>query len=285
LDENNVCTSIKAIILSNNMLDQNTTKMVLIGVAVVLVILVVLKESKSKAAAPLGRKPRAVLGAKSKNALRSEPDGCDGVAIDSPDFARCATLGAGRTVLPGKPTRQAHNINTEFVQNNFDNNAGNLGNPFAMKIDDSFVKDDFLGGAKISSENAPISRSGGQAFPFSQSGTITAGVLPDKGSGGLILGALKGNTSGGKFQPLQEKPQPKKVPAPATSTARSSVSLGALADGVKFDTAFLGSAVSPVGADNLGASKEEIIQSAQQLREINVVQRTNGGQLNLLVHS
>jgi len=266
------------------MLDQNTTKMVLIGVAVVLVILTVLKQAKSNPA-PLGKKPRAVLGAKSKNSRRSEPDGCDNVAIDSPDFARCATLGAGRTVLPGKPTRQAHNINTSFVKDNFDNNVGNLGNPFSMKVDDSFVKEDFLGGAKISSENSQISRSGGQAFPFSQNGTITSGVQPSKGSGGLVLGKMNDHSSGVKFEPLQRKPVDKKIPAPARSTARSSVSLGAVSEGVKFDTAFLGSAVSPVGSDSLGASKEEIIQSARQLREVNVVQRTNGGQLNLLVHS
>ena len=265
-------------------MDQKTTKMILVGIAVVLVILTVLKESKAKAA--LGaKKPRATLGAKSKSASKPKSGGCDNVAIDSPDFARCATLGAGRTVLAGNPTKQAHNINTEFVQDNFDTNAGNLGNPFAMKVDDSFVKDDFLGGSKVESTDT-ISRSGGQAFPFSQSGTISSGVQP-KGSvtGGLVLGKMMDHTKGVKFQALADKPSTGKVPAPARSTARSSGSLGSGDEGVKFDTAFLGSAVSPVGSDVLGASKEEIAQSAQQLNDVNVVQRTNGGQLNLLIHS
>jgi len=266
-------------------MDQKTTKMILVGIAVVLVILTVLKESKAKAA--LGsKKPRATLGAKSKNSRRDEPEGCDNVAIDSPDFARCATLGAGRTVLPGNPVKQAHNLNSEFVQDNFDTNAGNLGNPFAMKVDDSFVKDDFLGGAKVASKDT-ISRSGGQAFPFAQKGTITSGVKPTKTeiTGGLVLGKMMDHTKGVKFQALADKPSTGKVPAPARSTARSSVALGTVAEGVKFDTAFLGSAVSPVGGDALGASKEEISQSAQQLSDVNVVQRTNGGQLNLLIHS
>lgn len=270
-------------------MDQKTTKMILVGIAVVLVVLTVLKESKAKAA--LGsKKPRATLGAKNKNSLRHEPEGCDKVAIDSPDFARCATLGAGRTVLPGNPENQAHNINTEFVQDNFDTNAGNLGNPFAMKVDDSFIKEDFLGGSKVEASDT-ISRSGGQAFPFAQKGTITSGVKPTKTeiTGGLVLGKMMDHSKGVKFQALADKPStgkvPAKVPAPARSTARSSVAYGPVAEGVKFDTAFLGSAVSPVGGDALGASKEEISQSAQQLSDVNVVQRTNGGQLNLLIHS
>lgn len=260
--------------------------MILAALATVLVVLVVIKElRKTKAPSASNQKtPRATLGAKNKNSLRSEPKGCDRVSIDSPDFERCATLGAGRTVLPGNPSRTAHNLNTGFVQENFEP----VGNPFAMKVDDSFVKEDFLGGAKIDTDGK-ISRAGGQAFPFSQKGTITDGVRPEGSPsstiGGLILGKALDPKEGSKFVPLPSK----KVPAPPRSTARSSLALGAgsssAQEGVKFDTAFLGTAVSPSSADALGVSQEEIVQSAQQIDDVNVVQRTHGGQLNLLVHS
>lgn len=261
--------------------------MMLAALATVLVALIVLRKMrKPKAPAAVGqKKPRATLGAKNKNSLQSEPKGCDRVSIDSPDFERCATLGAGRTVLPGNPIRSAHNINTGFVQENFEP----VGNPFAMKVDDSLVKEDFLGGAKIDPDTAKISRAGGQAFPFSQKGTMTDGVQPEGSPtstiGGLILGKPSDPKEGSKFVPLLVR----KVPAPPRSTARSSLALGVSSDaakeGVKFDTAFLGTAVSPSSADALGVSQEKIIQSAQQIEDVNVVQRTHGGQLNLLVHS
>lgn len=254
---------------------------ILAVLAVTLVIAVIVKELSSKPEEPVGqKKPRATLRMKNKNSQREEPKGCDDIAIDSPDFSRCATLGSGRTVLPGNPVKSAHNINTSFVKDNFEP----MGNPFAMKIDDSFVKEDFLGGAKIDSK---ISRSGGQALPFSQKGTVTEGVIPEKKletpTGGLVLGKMMDHSSGTKFVPVPKKVV-EKVPAPPRSTARSSVSLGNASEGVKFDTAFLGTAVSPTSS-SLGASQEEIILSAQQIKDINVVQRTNGGQLNLLVHS
>lgn len=287
LDENNVCTSIKGIepTSSTDMLPKST--MMLAALATVLVIMIVIKESRKAKSSPSAvgqKKPRVTLGSKNKNSLRKEPRGCDRVSIDSPDFERCATLGAGRTVLPGNPARTSHNLNTEFVQDNFEP----VGNPFAMKLDDSFVKEDFLGGAKIDTD-AKISRAGGQAFPFSQKGTITDGVQPEGSPastiGGLILGKPIDPKEGSKFVPLPSK----KVPAPPRSTARSSLALGAgsssAEEGVKFDTAFLGTAVSPSAGDALGVSQEEIIQSAQQIDDVNVVQRTHGGQLNLLVHS
>jgi len=248
----------------------DTTTIALGSVAAILVIYAAMSMGNPMSApATLGSRrktrPRATLGAKNKNKRRQGLKGCENVAIDSPDFERCATLGAGRSVLPGKPTRVAHNLNTGFVQDNF-TPVGQV-NPFEKKITEDFVKDDFLGATTLEDSTRKISRAGGQAFPFSQS-TTHGGVKPQ-----TVRSTPSVNTSG-------------KVTPPPRSSSRSTLTLGTTSttgEGVKFSTAFLGSAVSP--SESLGASQEEIVQSSQQLPDINVVQKTNGGQLNLLVHS
>ena len=56
-------------------------------------------------------------------------------------------------------------------------------------------------------------------------------------------------------------------------------------EGVKYSAAFLGAAVSPSSHDALGASPEEIAQSANQLEDVNNVGKYSGGQLNLLIRN
>jgi len=186
-------------------------------------------ESKRKPRAQLNTTPRATLGSKNKNSKRTESSSlnCDNVSIDSPDFARCATLGTSRTILPGNPVKTAHNINTSFVKDSF----APVGNPFAKDLESEFVADSFLGSALLHSAK-PISADAAKAFPFA---TKSSGR--DLGSG------------------------MSKTPFRSTLT--------------------LGAAVSP-SMGKLGMSQDEVEQSAQRLEDVNVVQQTTGGQLNLL---
>ena len=58
--------------------------------------------------------------ARRRRRQRLSPKDCANVSIDSPDFVRCSPeLGTARTVLPGDPTRVAHNINRGFVNDSF----------------------------------------------------------------------------------------------------------------------------------------------------------------------
>lgn len=137
----------------------DATTMMLATIATVIVLYIVQQEQsprskrKSKKSAeqpeqPVGmlKKPRASLG-------RAK---CSDVAIDSPDFERCAqTLGSGRSVVRSRP--RADRMNNTFMKDSYKAPApGPLGNPFAVKIDDDFAKDtDRKLGA-------------GKAFPFSK---------------------------------------------------------------------------------------------------------------------
>lgn len=118
--------------------------------------------SVRKPRAQLNTTPRSALGSKNKNTRRKEPKlNCDNVSLDSPDFAKCASLGAARTTLPGKPTKTAHNINTAFVKDSFTP----VGNPFSKDLESEFVADSFVGAALINS-GKPISSDAAKAFPF-----------------------------------------------------------------------------------------------------------------------
>lgn len=160
-------------------------KTLMVSVVIIVVVVAMLnKEKVGEVQAPLGiakllkkvprrkrvRKPVAhlkpkqvkSLGSKNKNVPRKEPLNCDNVALDSPNFEKCATLGSGRTVLPGNPVNTAHNINTAFVQDNF----VPVGNPFSKSLENDFAKDGFMGASLITKAKAPISEEGAKAFPF-----------------------------------------------------------------------------------------------------------------------
>ena len=295
------------------MSDAQTT-IILTAFAVVLILYVIRQERKSGVFMSLGqKKPRAILGSKNKNQRRSEPKGCENVSIDSPDFQRCAqNLGTGRTVVPVDPTKRPARIGDDFVKEDF------LGNPFAKDLKSDFTKDDFLGGSKIKDSGLeksflggskiedsgleksflgsakldgslkPISRDGAKAFPFASKGD---GFPLDLGKASPFakkkdLGMAsdeqvtadksmtfkigdRNTVPGSKFpQSLSglKKRSIGDLEAPPTGAFRSTPSN-------------LGAAVSPM---NLGMSSDELERASNRLDEVDVVQRTTGGQLNLL---
>ena len=238
------------------------TTIMLAALASVLVLYVVQQERKMKQT-PLGSKskPRASLGSSVAKTID-----CSSVPIDSPDFERCAvTLGEGRTVVRGKPRADA--VNRSFLKEEF-----NLGNPFAVKLDDKFTKD----------TDKKLGVSGGEAFPFSQTGS-------DENASKFSIGSL-GKARFGPGPPVKEgrgqlfksvfnKPPrsdaAKIVEAPSRGSSRSSVTLGAS----EFKSNALGAAVSP---SSLGASPEDIARSTNKLEGIDKVTSNTGGNLNLL---
>lgn len=220
--------------------------MIMLAVIATVLVLYVVQQEKGKgkkgkkaankatpAEGPVGpvgsRKPRASLG------------NCTNVGIDSPDFARCS-LGSGRSVIRSKP--RADNINRAFKKDNYKLPvSGALGNPFAVKLDDSFIKD--------------TDRKLGAAFPFSKSGELPKAALGQQ-----------------KFNPKRHVQRHKKSRGPGRAVEN-------VKDGMEFNKAFLGAAVSPSSA-SLGASPEEIAQSTNKLDDINEVVSNTGGNLNLL---
>lgn len=253
----------------------------LAALATVLVMYVVQQERKSGGFMLLGaKKPRATLGSNNVN--------CNSVSIDSPDFARCSTtLGTGRTVLPGNPTKTAHNISTDFVKQDY----ADLGNPFGMKISDGYEKEEFkrhtVGASSISDSRKPISQAGAQAFPFSQNGSVGAASLTPTSVGPFAPSASSSSSGGVAFKPSGNTTSrfSSTVEAPPRGSARSSSSVGVSHEsGMSIKTAYLGAAVSPSSKDSLGASPQEIAQSAAKLEGVDTVTRSRGGQLNLLIH-
>jgi hypothetical protein len=261
----------------------------LAALATVLVLYVIQQERRSGSSLLLGssNKPRATLGSSKNNPGSKTRTSCDDVAIDSPDFARCATaLGSGRTVLPGNPSKIANNINTGFISAEYSTPLGNTfaaKNPFATKVDDSFIRSDYrtVGASSIEASRKPISKAGAQAFPFSQKGTGNEGQMFDKPGGkGVGFHPSSDASPGAKFN---GKPYAQRKYVEARSKTASS-SLGASKEnGMSFSSAFLGAAVSPSSHDALGATPEEIAQSANKLEDVNRVGKFSGGQLNLLV--
>jgi len=215
-----------------------------------------LKRAK-KAARPLRRKPVSQLkpteydaiGSKNKNVPREETAGCDESApLDSPEYKKCTALvGSGRTIVPGDPTKSANNINTEFVKENFQGEEEKVGNPFGKKsLKQTFSDESFLGSALLKPKTEESEDSVlGETL-------ISKSTLPiSKDAKKALPFAKKGSERDGGL---------KKAPF------RSTLTLGE-------------AAVSPVGM-----SQEEVEQSARRLDDVNIVQQTTGGQLNLLVH-
>lgn len=244
------------------MADGNGTTIMLAALATVLVLYVVQQErSPSKTAIILGKnkKPKASLGKNLGSATKNSMADCANVAIDSPDFARCSTtLGSGRSVVRSQP--RGDNINDAFKKDNY-----SLGNPFAVKLDDSLKPD----------TNRKL---GAQAYPFSQSGAMpnnnnkaarnSSSTKPVAKS----LGARGHEFKGGKARATSS------VEAPARGSSRSSVTVGSTQErGVKFRS--LGAAVSP---SSLGASSQEMSQLSQKLDNVDSVASNTGGNLNLL---
>lgn len=247
---------------------------IMLAVLATVLVLYVVQQDRSMSKTSLGKKkkPSASLGSASapKNLGNAQQNAmaCDNVSIDSPDFERCATtLGAGRSVIRSQPT--ANRINSSFVKDSF--NA--LGNPFAVKLDDSFTKD----------TNKKL---GAQAFPFSQSGALPKNgadgaesyVSPKTGSSTKLV-APKEGVRGQKFERGHGmRAKTGKVEAPARGSSRSSVTVGSTMDrGVKFQS--LGAAVSP---SSLGASPAEMTNFSHKLDNVDSVASNTGGNLNLL---
>lgn len=258
------------------MADTNTIMLALLA-AVLVAYMIRQRSLPAKSADPV-----AVVGNSKRKPPGVNTTFCKNVPIDSPDFARCAqSLGSGRSVLAGDPKKTANNINTSFVSDQYA-----LGNPFASSPKDTYVKKDYgtLGAAPVTAVKKPISRAGSQAFPFSQKGSgktvefENETVVPSTG----FRPTPQADSPGVKFEG-SAKPKSTFVEAPARGKARPSV--GSTYEGVKFSKAFLGAAVSPSSHDALGASPEEIAQSAQKLENVDKVSKNSGGQLNLLIHS
>lgn len=232
------------------------TTIMLAALASVLVLYVVQQERKSSPMKLGGERIKASLGA---------PIDCTNVALDSPDFARCSTtLGSGRTVIRGQP--RADSMNASLLKDEY-----SLGNPFAVKIGDSFQSD----------TDKKLGARGGQAFPFSQSGGGKGSGFKKKASH-LSSDSLKPHSAserGIKFEKAYGMKPPKKVrtvvEAPSRGSSRSVI------DGTELQTAFLGAAVAP-GNYDLGASPEEMAVAANKLTNIDKVSSNTGGNLNLL---
>lgn len=214
-----------------------------------------LKKAKKAASKPL-RKPVAQLkpteydaiGSKNKNVPRDENTQCDESApLDSPEYKKCSTLvGSARNVIPGDPKKTANNINTEFVKENFQGEEEKVGNPFAKSLKQNYSDESFLGSSLLKPKTDKTEDSKlGETL-------ISKSTLPISEDAKKALPfAKKGSERDGGL---------KKAPF------RSTLTLG-------------DSAVSPVGM-----SQEEVEQSARRLDDVNIVQQTTGGQLNLLVH-
>ena len=243
------------------------TTIMLAALASVLVLYVVQQERKMRHV-PLGSKskPRASLGSSVAKAVD-----CSAVSIDSPDFARCSTtLGAGRTVVRAKPRADA--VNRGFLKDEY-----NLGNPFAVKLDDKFTKD----------TNKKLGVSGGEAFPFSQTGSdgnassFSTGSL---GKGRFGPGPPVKEGRGQLFKSVFNNPPPRNpsrvVEAPSRGSSRSSVTLGS--SEFRPNAASLGSLGAAVSPSSLGASPEDIFKSTNKLNDIDTVTSNTGGNLNLL---
>lgn len=241
------------------------TTIMLAALATVLVLYVVQQERSSsmKSLVVVGKnkKPKASLGSPPKNLGNAEPN-CENVSIDSPDFERCATtLGSGRSVIRSKPN--ANRMNSSFMKDSY---GTSLGNPFAVKLDDSFTKD----------TNKKL---GAQAFPFSQSGALAKNETNGVRTSSSAV-APKEGVRGQKFQRVHglraensTRTDGQTVAAPSRASSKSSSSNR----GVKF--ASVGAAVSP---SSLGASSNEMAKFSQKLQNVDSVASNTGGNLNLL---
>lgn len=224
-----------------------------------------MKAKKANETVGKARKPRASLG----SSLGSSD--CTNVDIDSPNFTRCS-LGSGRSVIRSKP--RGDSLNHAFKEDNYEVRGGALGNPFAVKLDDNFNKD-------------TDRKLGAKAFPFSKSGALPkypeVEAMRNKSMkyAQKPLNPQQKEHRGHKFDKIH-KAQRMVVEAPSRGSSRASVSLGAsvsTVDGMGYNEAFLGAAVSP---STLGATPEEIAQSTNKLDDINEVASNTGGNLNLL---
>lgn len=235
--------------------------MMLAALATVLVLYVVKQESRPRSYGFVGaKKPRASLG-KSVD--------CANVAIDSPDFERCAgALGTGRSVIRSKP--RADRLNNQFKKDNYKVNKS-LGNPFAVKVNDGFKKDT---NKKLGMAHR------GEAFPFSESGELPKNQSSRKGSK-MIPEKLGANQMGGvrgqKFRKTATRSSTR-TEAPSRGSSRSSVALGSTVEKT-MGSSFLGAAVSP---SSLVATAREMSQLTNKLHDVNEVVSNTGGNLNLL---
>lgn len=218
--------------------------MIMLAVFATVLVLYVLKQERTSGKKE--KKVNEILGKARKPRASLGSLDCTNVDIDSPNFTRCS-LGSGRSVIRSKP--RGESLNHGFKEDNYKVRGGALGNPFAVKLDDNFNKD-------------TDRRLGAKAFPFSKSGALPKYAKVEATRNKSMKYAQKEHR-GHKFDKIH----------------KGSVSPGASVDGMGYNEAFLGAAVSP---STLGATPEEIAQSTNKLDHINEVASNTGGNLNLL---
>ena len=287
------------------MSDAQTT-IILSAFAVVLILYVIKQERKSGVFALGQKKPRAILGSqKNKNRPRAEPKGCENVSIDSPDFQRCAqNLGIGRTVIPVDPTKRPARFD-DFTKEDF------LGNPLARDLKDGFAKEDFLGGISIKDSGLEKSFLGGAKIKDTvlEEKFLGASTLADAQSGisrdGVKALRFKAKTDENKVDGLLGmEGREKQAQDQRTSDKSITFKIGdryttpggslnllekrpkrEIGDLEAPPTGAFRSSLANVGSGNLGllGMTEEALRAAtNRLDDTRIVQRTTGGQLNLL---
>ena len=287
------------------MSDAQTT-IILSAFAVVLILYVIKQERKSGVFALGQKKPRAILGSqKNKNRPRTEPKGCENVSIDSPDFQRCAqNLGIGRTVIPVDPTKRPARFD-DFTKEDF------LGNPLARDLKDEFAKEDFLGGISIKDSGLEKSFLGGAKIKDTvlEEKFLGASTLADAQSGisrdGVKALRFKAKTDENKVDGLLGmEGREKQAQDQRTSDKSITFKIGdryttpggslnllekrpkrEIGDLEAPPTGAFRSSLANVGSGNLGllGMTEEALRAAtNRLDDTRIVQRTTGGQLNLL---
>lgn len=138
-----------------------------------------------------------------------------------------------------------------------------------VKIKNSGLDKSFhdLGSSKVEKAHPPISQDGSRAFPFAKkSSPIDLGEGEQKTKDKSMtfkIGDREAKTSSGSKFPQSLNARPKgdigELEAPPTSAFRRSTP-----------------------SSVLGMSAEELEQAAARLEDVDIVQRTTGGQLNLI---
>ncbi len=303
------------------MSDAQTT-ILLSAFAVVLILYVIKQERKSGVFMSLGqKKPRAILGSKNKNRPRREPKGCENVSIDSPDFQRCAqNLGTGRSVIPVDPTKRparfddftkedflgnplARDLKDDFTKDDFNGDEQVLGSSSikssglekqflgGVSIKESGLEKSFLGGVSIKGSGLEKSFLGASTIADSQPGVTRDGskalIFKSKTDESKVDGLL-GMEKQAQDQKTSDRSMVFKI-GDRNATPGNGANISLLKNSRKRNigdleappTSAFRSTPSNLGS-LLGMSTESLEAASNRLDDQFVVQRTTGGQLNLL---
>lgn len=229
---------------------------------------------------------------KSGTGQRIRPMDCDGVSIDSPDFARCSTtLGGGRSIVRGRPSGK--NFATSLLKKEYDN----LGNPLASSIRDKNHDDS-------GDESAT-----GKAFPFTRSGkrlgkaplkkkksifNFSSFLSPTEENSANPASKVKTNNALMKRKRDMAQNRRKMMARSKSGGKRGNTyNPQKITEGIPFQQAFgrrakkyngpksLGVAVSPSSV-SFGSSGDEMRRATNKLDTVNKVSSNIGGNLNLL---